>query len=208
MKKILISITMVVMAAASIMAQSLMTDTLAGINISYGVPWYVQEKGGSTLTESQSMISAGVFFDATIIRLSADYSRSFGDYKIKGESTLFGQDKVTTDKYVKSSLDLTGIIKLPIDLGPVKIWGGGGVMYSLNLTEEYDGDDISDDSSLNDFFLVAAGGVDLTLNEAVYLCPAFTLGYNLTPNPWDYKASGVDYSGYMWKFSMGVAMKI
>ena len=208
MKKILISIAMVVMAAASIMAQSMMTDTLAGINLSYGVPWYVQEKGSSKLTESQSMISAGVFFDATIIRLSADYSRSFGDYKISGESTVFGQNKITTDEYLKSSLDLTGIIKLPIDLGPVKLWGGGGVMYSLNLTEEYDGDDISDDSSLNDFFLVAAAGVDLTLNEAVYLCPALTLGYNLTPNPWDSKISGVDYSGYMWKLSMGIAMKI
>jgi hypothetical protein len=208
MKKILISIVMVVMAAVSIMAQSLTTDTLAGFNLSYGVPWYVQEKDGNKLTESQSMISAGIFFDATIIRLSADYSRSFGDYKINGESTVFGKDEITTDKYVKSSLDLTAIGKFPIDLGPVKLWGGGGVMYSLNLTEEYDGDDISDDSSLNDFFLVAAAGVDVTLNEAVYLCPALTLGYNLTPNPWDYKASGVDYSGYMWKLSMGVAMKI
>lgn len=208
MKKILISIVMVVMAATSILAQSMITDTLAGINLSYGAPWYIQEKGDNKLIESQSMISAGVFFDATIIRLSADYSRSFGDYKIEGESAVFGQDEITTDKYVKSSLDLTAIGKFPIDLGAVKLWGGGGIMYSYNLTEEYDGNDISDDSSLNDFFLVAAAGVDVTLNEAVYLCPALTLGYNLTPNPLDSKASGVDYSGYMWKISIGVAMKI
>lgn len=208
MKKLFISIVMVTMAATSIMAQSFMTDTLAGVNLSYGVPWYVQEKGSSKLTESQSMMSAGVFFDATILRLSADYSRSFGDYKIKGESTVFGQTDMSSDKYEKSSLDLTVIGKFPIDLGLVKIWGGAGIMYSLNLTEEYDGDDISKNSRLNDFYLVAAGGVDVTLNDAVYLCPALTLGYNLTPNPWDYKVSGADYSGYMWKLSLGVAMRI
>ena len=208
MRKIIISMALLFMAAAPIMAQPFMTDTLAGVNLSYGVPWYVQEKGSSKLTESQPMISAGVFFDATILRLSADYSRSFGDYKVKGESTIFGQTDMSSNKYEKSSLDLTVIGKFPIDLGMVKLWGGGGIMYSLNLTEKYDGDDISKNSKLNDFYLVAAGGVDITLNDEVYLCPALTIGYNLTPNPWDYKVSGADYSGYMVKLSLGVAMRI
>jgi hypothetical protein len=208
MKKILISIAMIIMAGTTIMAQSLMADTLAGFNISYGVPWYTQEMGSSKLTESQSMISAGVFYDATIIRLSADYSRSYGDYNVEGESSLFGEADTSSDKYAKSSLDLTVIGKFPIDLGAVKIWGGGGVMYSHNLTEKYDGDDISNGSNLNDFFLIAAGGLDVTLDEVVYLCPALTLGYNLTPNPLDDEVSGVDYTGYMWKISLGVAMRI
>jgi hypothetical protein len=209
MKKILlIAIASVLMTTTSVMAQ-FSTDTLLGVNFGYGVPWYTQEKGNTKFRQSQPMLSAGLFFDMTIIRINVDYCRSFGDYQTKGNNTDLNIDYTNyTDKYSKSSLDLSAIGKFPFDLGLVKIWGGAGVLYSINLTEKYDGDDVSDNRKLDDFYLIAAAGADVTLNEMVFLCPALTIGYNLTPNPWSHDVSGVDYYGYMWKASVGVGMKI
>jgi hypothetical protein len=208
MKKILIIMAAVLMTTTSIIALPT-TDTLLGFDFGNGVPWYTQEKGSTTFRQTQPMVSAGVFFDATIIRLSVDYSMSLGDYETKGNNSDLDLGYTDyTDKYSKTALDLTAIGKFPFDLGLVKIWAGAGVLYSINLTEEYDGHDVTKDRKLNDFYLIVAAGADVTLNDVVYLCPALTFGYNLTPNPWDHDISGVDYSGYMWKASVGVGMKI
>lgn len=199
MKKFLIATAFMLMASVSVMAQAV-PDLILGGNVGYG--GVIVTEGDNDLTRTQPMVSLGGFLDATYLRLSVDYTATMGDtdYEV-------GEFSTSGDSYKTTNLNFSLLGKLPIDLGSIKIWGGAGVMYSWNLTEEVDGNDVGSHSDINDFYLLGAVGADIAITEAVFICPAVTLGYNLTPNPTDPEISG-DWNGYMWTLSVGVGFKI
>ncbi len=199
MKKFLIAAAFMVAASTSVMAQSV-PDLLVGGNVGYGR--VIVTESNNDITRSQPMFSLGGFLDATYLRLSADYSATLGnsDYEVGDYST-------SGDSYKTTNMNFSVLGKLPIDVGAIKIWGGVGIMYSWNLTEEVDGNDVGSHSDIDDFYLLGAFGADIAITDAVFICPAATVGYNLTPNPTDPEVSG-DWDGYMLTLSIGVGFKI
>ncbi len=199
MKKFLIATAFMVAASTSVMAQSV-PDLLVGGNVGYGS--VIVTESNNDITRTQPMFTLGGFVDATYLRLGVDYTKTMGDtdYEVEDFST-------SGDSYKTTNLNFSVLGKLPVDFGSIKIWAGAGIMYSLNLTEEVNGRDVGSHSDIDDFYLLAALGADIAVTDAVFICPAATLGYNLTPNPTDPEASG-DWDGYMWTLSLGVGFKI
>ena len=219
MKKIIIMLAVILMTTSGIFAQE---DAAAvveeeaveksgltmfvGPNIGYGSLSYAMSNDDVEdweMTSTLPILTIGGFFDANYVRVGVDYMMSAGD----GTAEFDGREEDITSTF--SFLNISALGKYPVDFGTAKVWGGIGIMYSMNLSiEDEDGEDItSEDQAIDDFYVIAGIGADIAAGP-VFICPAVNFGYNLTPNTQEDDIDDITFSGMLWSVSIGVGIKI
>jgi hypothetical protein len=140
-------------------------------------------------SSSDTLIGFGAFFDATYVRLYLEYAMSLGTSR-KQKTFSDGEEDVedadAPDNYAWSMLNILLLGKYPIALGSVTVWPAAGILYSMTLSINTDGDEDPDDLAdhdINDIFLSAGGGVDIDITSQIYVTLCALFHWNLTPNP-------------------------
>ncbi|MBN2533946.1 MAG: hypothetical protein JXB88_13735 [Spirochaetales bacterium] len=162
-----------------------------------------------------TMLALGAFVDATYARLAISYAMSLGRSG-KDKQVLGGDEESDTietpDNYYLNVLNIELLGKYPIKLGSLVIWPAAGILYSMVLSVNADGDDEADDLSdmeVNDLYLAVGCGVDYSITANLYVTGCALFNYNLTPNPTkDDLPDEVSIFSYILSFYLGVGYKL
>jgi len=168
-----------------------------------------------TGTTTDTMLAFGAFVDATYARLSLSYGMALGG-STKSTLVVAGDETESTDDrpddYAVSVLNIDLLGKYPIKLGSVVIWPAAGILYSMVLSMDADGDGEDDDladTALNDLYLSLGCGVDFTISGNLFVTGCALFSLNLTPNPTqDDLPDEVSVSGYIIGAYIGVGYKL
>lgn len=138
---------------------------------------------------SDNILTVGAFFDATYARLGVSFARSLGASAglkaVVGGSTVTDTTSNSPSGYYVNMVDIRLLGKYPIDLASnIKLWPTAGVMYSMLLSMDMNGDGTADDLTnvdMNDFYIVGGCGLDAFITEQLYFTAAALFNWNLTP---------------------------
>ncbi|MBN1501275.1 MAG: hypothetical protein JW982_14040 [Spirochaetes bacterium] len=160
---------------------------------------FLGDKGDPYSTKT-NFYEIDAFFDASFLRVSIGYAGNIGDtsYEMGSES---GDVEIT-----KKTLEFSAFFKYPLAMGyeNATFYPMIGINYSNILTlEDEDGEDMSDDVDLNDFYLMLGVGGDFAVSEKVFIVPSVLFGINLTPDAYD--SDAID-STFSYKFGINVAV--
>jgi hypothetical protein len=164
---------------------------------------------------TDTFLTLGIFADATYARLSLDYAVSL-DARQKTKIVDDGDTDIhTTDPpvgYTWSLITIELLGKYPIDLGTFVVWPAAGFLYTITINLDNDGDGEADDLShmeINDIYLSAGAGVDVTITPDLFATGSVIFNYNLTPNRTDHEPSeGYTWSSWMVRIFLGAGYKL
>jgi len=198
MKKILVLVCVLCFVGIGVFAQ----DLALSAGVQAGMSFYNLNDNFSSNDYGWNMTTflGGVFFDATYIRLSADFQMGLGgQFYVNSTTTDF-------DSLSVSYINLTLLGKYPFDLGGIKIWPAIGLRYALALNYEINGSDFlsASNADLSDFYIVGGVGMDYDLG-GLYITVQALYCLNLTANPTTNEpASGETISAQDIQISAGV----
>lgn len=143
-----------------------------------------------TLVQNDTLLDFGVFVDAVYARLAISYAMSLGGTQT---SKLFENgeevDSISADSpdgYSWTFLNIELLGKYPIPLGSVNIWPTAGILYSMTISQDFNGDGVADDLSdlaINDLYVSAGCGLDVSVTNNIFVTGSALFSWNLTPNP-------------------------
>jgi hypothetical protein len=168
------------------------------------------------LSQTDNILGFGAFVDATYVRLNLEYAMALNATRtlewVAGGVTLFDETADSPDGYSVNWFNIVLLGKYPIALGAVKVWPTAGIMYSMLLSMDSDGDGTADDltdADMNDIYLVGGVGLDFDLTKQLFLTGSALFNYNLTPiTVVDYELAD-DESWTTWQLAvrLGVGFK-
>jgi hypothetical protein len=220
MKKLIFIVILVLLAAGAFSQINMSAGAQLGFGmLNMGYKGEVDEDNYAQLSQTDTIMGFGAFFDATYVRLALEYAMSIG---FSGKTKIVIGGSESEDKYNRSDLDdyswsMLNILllgKYPIALGNFTIWPAAGILYSMTLSADFDNDGEADDLSdydINDLYLSVGAGADIDITSQIYVTITALFHWNLTPNPvkdWE-ETSGFDetYTGYIINAYVGAGYK-
>ena len=194
-------------AAAAMMA-SAETGISLGAIAGYDLQFFteVQPPTREILTQ---VVEAGIFVDATYVRLDASYAFTPGKpLSVKTDDIESAPSR--PDDFWKMQLVQASVMgKFPIPVGTITVWPALGLLYSTCLYLDHDGDgdsEVATYDSMGDFYLIGGVGVDVPIAAGFFLTAGAFVDWNLTPSPdKDYTAS---YTWWDVKVKVGAGFKL
>lgn len=162
------------------------------------------------VTFSVRPIGVQAYLDVGSLIFTATYARS-KTLKIEasGSDAGFSAGNVVEGNLEITTISFGGLLKLPISLGNITLFPLLGAEYMLTL--DIEGADSSFMDNYNRIWLKGGLGLDIPLNQQIYLRPTALFGFGL-PNKYDdfVKAGGFDIefpdSPFVGRFDFGVAL--
>lgn len=186
-----------------------------GVN-SLAVKFEVDSDNYMEMSQLNTILGFGAFVDATYVRLSLDYGMALSRpamMKVVVDGDADSESVDLPDDYSLSLLNIGLLGKYPISLGTITLWPALGILYSMVLSMDADGDgeaDDLDDLDLNDFYISFGGGADISITSSLYVTISALFSWNLTPidlKDTDLIPDEVSYTGYRIVGKVGVGYK-
>jgi len=200
MKKLLVVILLLVSINFFYSAENI--GSMIGFNIGYNINSITASGSGITIDYIDlNSYSIGLFLDLVYLRGSIIYNDSIGPIKFLGSTAL---------KLKITFFDLDLILKYPFEIGTsIVLWPAAGILSSVILSHSFEmpgpGDTFKEDMS--DIYLKLGGGTDIFVFENMAITLSIFYALNLKPGPNDIP-SGVNFSGHIVQFNIGIGFKL
>ena len=153
------------------------TRMVLGANAGYGLE-FITAQDTSLREIVTHLVQVGLYGDFGFLRAGIAYA--FTPSKplsvlIDGVQSAPG----LSDGYWQMKMvQMTLLAKLPIPVGPVIVWPTAGLITTVGLYFDVDGDD-SADSTYQDFYVAAGVGADIPMTAISFLTAEALFAYNL-----------------------------
>lgn len=203
MKKIAV-ILMTLLCAGALSAEGIKVS--AGADVGFSMDSLKSTASLGTITQSFYTLDVKGFLDFTYAVVSIGYSTQMGVLSSAQVSSYYGN--LTTNYDTKMNfLTFSFLAKYPYKMSGVTLFPLLGVEYDMVVNSNTSVISESQAAGYNDFFLVLGGGADLDLSSKVYLRPALTYGFNLTPLPTT-SSSSMTYSGGKLRADLALGLRL
>ena len=170
----------------------------AGLGIRF-IPWWSSVKKENPAIEfPANRQDLGFYGYLDITYLMADIGATF---KVAGEYGLGNTVSIKNDDQF-GYLDMNLLIKLPFRMGMLTVFPAAGIGYRFNLyANDSDGNDLTGHwsnkrrDSLNQFWVKAGLGADLSMGKSFYLRPMVLFGYKIKS---DFEEDAISSTGASW----------
>jgi hypothetical protein len=179
-----------------------------GANAGYDLQFFTEVQPPTREIITQ-VVEAGIFFDATYLRLDVNYAFTpMKPLSVKTDDIESAPSR--PDDFWKMQLVQVGLLgKFPIPIATMTVWPSLGILYSTCRYLDHDGDgdnDVATYDSLNDFYLIGGVGVDFPIAAGIFITAGAFFDFNLTPSPdKDYTAT---YTWYDFKIKVGAGFRL
>ena len=163
-----------------------------GTSVAYDLQFFTEVQPPTRKIITQ-VVQAGIFVDATYVRLDVNYAFTPAKpLSVKTDGVESAPSR--PDDFWKMQLIQASVSgKLPIPVGSITVWPSLGLLTSVCLYLDHDGDgdnDVATYDSLWDLYLIGGVGVDVPIAAGIFITAGAFFDWNLTPRvDKDYTAS-------------------